>query len=221
MKKIGVGVVVALFAMFAWTAQAQSSSNQNAKQQELSNAAKTLQQMTSSNQIPTQLLDQSKCIAVIPNMAQGAFIVGAKHGAGVVSCRNGHSWSAPAFISISGGSVGLQAGGSNSQLILLMNQQGEQSLLDGNFQLNAQAVAAGPNGSSYNASAGWKAPVLTYKQSHGAYAGVNIAGSTIHVDSSAMKNVYGSNANSQKVLSGSVQVPSQAQQFVSALPQAG
>jgi lipid-binding SYLF domain-containing protein len=216
-----ISMTAAFFALFAWGAAAQSNNgnNSSARKQELSNAAMTVQQMSNSNKVPKSLVDQAQCIAVIPNMTQGAFIVGAKHGAGVVSCRNDGKWSAPAFISISGGSIGLQAGGSNSQILLLMNKQGEQRILNGNFQLTANAVAAGPNGSNYKASAGWKAPVLSYKQSNGAYAGATVAGSTIQVDQGSMHKVYGQNATVHQVLSGSVPVPQQAHQFVSSLPQ--
>lgn len=209
---------LAFFALFAWTAAGQTGNSSGAKSNELNNAAQTVQQMTSSNKIPHQLLSQAECIGVIPNMAQGAFIVGGKHGAGVVSCRKAESWSAPAFFSISGASIGLQAGGSNSQIILLMNKQGEQKLLNGNFQLSAGVAAQGPNGSDYNASAGWKAPVLSYKSSNGAFAGVKLQGGTIQIDNSAMQKVYGSNASAHQVLSGAVQPPSQAQSFLSALP---
>lgn len=216
MKKLGM--IAACCALCSWAAWGQSN-NTGAKQKELNNAARTVEQMTSSKKVPTQLIDQAKCIAVIPNLTKGALIVGGEHGAGVVSCRKGAEWSAPAFISLSGGSVGLQAGGSNSQVILLMNNQGKQDLLNGKFQLSANAVAAGPSGSNYTASAGWKAPVLSYKQSNGAYAGVNIQGSTITVDSNAMHQVYGSSTSAEQALTGSVQVPQQAQQFISALPQ--
>jgi SH3 domain-containing YSC84-like protein 1 len=231
-----LGMLVAFFALFTWAAWAQNSSNSNssgtygnhsksseygnsgAKKQELSNAAQTVQEMTSSNKIPKALLNQAECIAAIPNLTKGALVVGGEHGSGVVSCRNGQGWSAPAFISLSGGSIGLQAGGSSSQIVLLMNKQGEQDLLNGNFKLSAQAVAAGPNGSSYNASTGWKAPILSYKKSNGVYAGADIQGSTIKVDHSAMQDVYGS-TTARNVLDGSVHTPQQAQQFVSDLPQ--
>jgi lipid-binding SYLF domain-containing protein len=218
------GMIVASFAVFSWAALAHGTntgqnSNPGAKKQELTNATQTVEALTGSNKIPKSLIDSAKCIAVIPSLTRGAFIAGGEHGAGVVSCRDSKGWSAPAFISISGGSIGLQAGASSSKVVLLMNKQGEQDLLNGNFQLTANAVAAGPTGNSYNASAGWKTPVLSYQQSHGLFAGASIQGSTIQVDHSTMQKVYGFNASAQKVLSGSVQVPQQARPFVSALRQ--
>jgi lipid-binding SYLF domain-containing protein len=154
-------------------------------------------------------------------MTKGGFIAGAEHGAGVVSCRTGQAWSAPAFFSISGGSFGLQAGAEHSEIVMLMNDQGKQYLLNGNFQLGAEAVAAGPTGNGYNGAVGWKAPVLSYSKSHGAYAGANLEGTTLQLDNNSIHKVYGSNASAQEVLNGSVQTPAQAQQFISALPKNG
>jgi len=208
-------MLMASCALFSWAAWAQNS---GAKSQELTSAGRTMQEMTSSGQVPHTLLDQSRCIAVIPNLTKGGFIVGGEHGTGVVSCRTSSGWSAPAFISISGGSIGLQAGGEQSQIILLMNKEGEQQLMNGNFQLTGQIAAAGPTGNGYNNSAGWKAPVLSYSHSNGAYAGASIQGSKISVDQSAMHNVYGSNQDEHTVLDGSVKTPEQAQQFTNALP---
>jgi SH3 domain-containing YSC84-like protein 1 len=214
MRRVAIlGMFVALFSWAAWA--------QGAKSQELNDAANVLQSMASSNQVPQQLLDQAKCVAVVPGLTKAGFIVGGEHGNGVVSCRTSSGWSAPAFISITGGSFGLQAGAENSDIILLMNQEGEQKVMNGNFQLGGQVVAAGPNGSSYNASAGWKAPVLAYTRSNGAYAGANIAGSKISVDNTAMHNVYGHSESVNNVLSGSAQTPQQAQPFTNALEQTG
>jgi SH3 domain-containing YSC84-like protein 1 len=214
----------AFFALFTCTAWAQgnasttSAQNENSgpKSEELNKAAQTVQDLTSSNQIPQQLLSQAKCIGVIPSMTKGGFIAGGEHGSGVVSCRTANAWSAPAFFSISGGSFGLQAGLEKSEIVLLMNDQGRQYMTQSNFQLGAEAVAAGPT-SGASGAVGWKAPVLSYAKSKGAYAGVNLAGSTIHLDNDAIHHVYGSNATADQVLNGSVQPPAQAQQFISAL----
>src|SRR5215469_2664558 len=123
---------------------------------ELNAAAQVLQKMTSSNQIPSTLLRQAKCIAVIPKMTKAGFMIGGKHGNGVVACRTSSGWSAPGFISITGGSVGLQAGAEQQELILLMNTQGEQELKSGHWELGAEAVAAGPTGEAGSTTTtGW------------------------------------------------------------------
>jgi hypothetical protein len=116
-----------------------------------------MQNMASSNQIPSSLLKQAKCIAVIPKMTKAGFIVGGKHGNGVVSCRTKSGWSAPAFISMTGGSVGLQAGAEKQDIVLLMNSQGEQELRNGHWELGGEAAAAGPSGGeAADTSTGWK-----------------------------------------------------------------
>jgi lipid-binding SYLF domain-containing protein len=187
---------------------------------ELDAAAQVVQNMTSSNQIPSSLLNQAKCIAVIPKLTKAGFIVGGKHGSGAVSCRKTSGWSAPAFITITGGSVGLQAGGEHQDIVLLMNAQGEQELKNGHWDLGAEAVAAGPTGGTgATESTGWKAPVLSYSNSKGAFAGADVGGSKIGTDQDTIHNLYGQNASFQAILDGQVQPPASAQGFLSALQQ--
>ncbi len=190
---IKTGLITAVALLFGCSVCAAKPINSTAKRQESADAAQTLRQMTASNKVPKTLLDQSQCIGVVPNLTKAGLLVGGEHGSGLVSCRTSSGWSAPAFFGISGGSIGLEAGAQKSQIVLLMNKQGKQDLLNGKFQLTANAVAAGPTGSSYSASAGWKAPILSYKQSQGAYAGANIQGSTISMNSGAIHKVYGPN----------------------------
>jgi len=188
---------------------------------EMDAAAQVVQNMTKSNQIPPSLLNRAKCIGVIPRLTKAGLIVGGEHGNGVISCRTSSGWSAPAFITLSGGSVGLQAGGEHQDIVLLMNDQGEKELSSGHWDLGAEAVAAGPSGTSAGRteSTGWKAPVLSYAHSSGAYAGANLEGSKLHADQDTMHNLYGKNASLQSVLSGQGQPPASAQPFLSALQQ--
>jgi lipid-binding SYLF domain-containing protein len=180
-----------------------------------------MQNMTSSHELPSSLLDQAQCIAVIPRLTKGGLVVGGEHGNGVVSCRSASGWSAPAFITMSGGSVGLQAGAEHQDIVLLMNSQGEQELKNGHWDLGAEAVAAGPTGGTGTAqNTGWKAPVLSYSNSKGAFAGADIGGSKISADQDMIHNLYGENASFQTILDGQVPAPAAAQQFLSALPQA-
>jgi len=186
-------------------------------------ATQTVQSMTTgAKPIPSSLLHAAKCIAVVPKLTKAGFIVGGEHGNGVVSCRTATGWSAPVFITITGGSVGLQAGGEHQEIVLLMNNQGKQELTSGHWDLGAEAVAAGPTGDSAGVgeSTGWKAPVLSYAHSSGAYAGANLQGSKIDLDQDANHNLYGKSASIQSILEGQVQTPEGAQQFLSALDQA-
>jgi SH3 domain-containing YSC84-like protein 1 len=189
----------------------------------LDGATQAVQSMTTgAKPIPSSLLRAAKCIAVVPKLTKAGFIVGGEHGNGVVSCRTATGWSAPAFIVITGGSVGLQAGGEHQEIVLLMNNQGKQELTNGHWDLGAEAVAAGPTGDSAGVgqSTGWKAPVLSYAHSSGAYAGANLQGSKIDLDQDANHNLYGKSASIQSILEGQVQTPEPAQQFLSALEQA-
>jgi lipid-binding SYLF domain-containing protein len=205
--------VVAFVALFAWMAWAADAAK------ELDAAAQVIQNMTSSKQIPSSLLKHAKCIAVIPSLTKAGLIVGGQHGNGVVTCRTSTGWSAPAFISISGGSVGLQAGAEHQDIVLLMNDQGEQELRNGHWDLGAEATAAGPTGDSAgrSESTGWKAPVLSYAHSSGAYAGANLQGSKINADQDTIHNFYGRNASLQTILEGQVKPPASAEGFLSAL----
>src|SRR6266550_8143019 len=120
------------------------------------------------------------------------------------SARQSSTWAprgAPAFIAMSGGSVGLQAGAEHQDIVLLMNDQGEQELRNGHWDLGAEATAAGPTGDSAgrSESTGWKAPVLSYAHSSGAYAGANLQGSKINADQDTIHNFYGRNASLQTI----------------------
>ncbi|HLI63946.1 MAG TPA: lipid-binding SYLF domain-containing protein [Terriglobales bacterium] len=210
MKKVFALVLfVTMFCWLAWAADAAK---------ELDAAAHVLQTMTSSKKIPASVLKDARCIAVIPKMTKAGLIIGGKHGDGAVSCRTASGWSAPAFISMTGGSVGLEAGAEHESIVLLMNQKGEQELKNGHWDLKAGASAAGPNGESgVSEQTGWKAPVLSYSNGKGVFAGADIGGSKIDPDKDTIHNLYGETATFQSVLSGQVKAPAAAQQFLSAL----
>jgi lipid-binding SYLF domain-containing protein len=186
---------------------------------ELDGAALVIRNMTATQQIPNSILANAECVAVIPALPKMGAIVGGKHGNGVVSCRTKSGWSAPAFITITGGSVGLQVGFERQDLVLLMNKQGEQELSSGHWTLGAEAVAIGPNKQSTGGldNSNWKTPVLIYSSASGAYAGINLEGSKISTDDQTMRDLYGPNATLQTILGGQVQPPGSAQSFLAAL----
>lgn len=200
---------VTVFTWFAWAADVNK---------EMTNAANVMRDMTSTKQVPSSLLDQSKCIAVLPDVTKAGLGIGGKHGNGVVSCRTANGWSAPAFISLSGGSVGFQAGVAKQDVILLMNDQGAQQLRSGKWDMGAEAVAAGPTGGA-EASTAWTAPVLSYTRSSGAYAGANLAGSKLSADEDTIHNQYGEGTTFSNVLDGKVKPEPSAKPFMSALAQ--
>ena len=113
---------------------------------------------TPDKAIPNQIMSQATCVGVVPSVKKGAFVVGAEYGQGVVTCRTGHGWSAPAFIMIAGGSFGFQIGGQSTDLILVaVNDKGFQDLLKSKFKIGGDAsAAAGPVGRDSQAATDWK-----------------------------------------------------------------
>lgn len=212
MSRLFAALILTLLATLAFA---------NDATKELDESAGVIRNMTASHQIPADVLANTECIAIIPAMAKAAIVVGGAHGNGVVSCRTRNGWSAPGFVTISAGSVGLQAGLQHQDLVLLMNKQGEQQLSQGEWSVGAEAAAAGPNtpGSGGPQSSGWKTPVLVYTSSSGAYAGVSLEGAKITVDQPTLRALYGPNASFQSVLNGEVQPTGSAQAFLSALNQ--
>jgi lipid-binding SYLF domain-containing protein len=169
--------------------------------------------------IPEEVLEHAKCVAVIPHMIKGGFVFGAKGGKGVATCRTAHGWSAPAFITISGGSWGLQIGVEAVDVVMIIqNDKGMQKLLSSNFQVGGDAsAAAGPVGRHAEAGTDWKmdTEILTYSRAKGAFAGLTINGADVRPDEDSMKTVYGADVTFRSVLSGSVPPPPQAHAFLS------
>ena len=134
-------------------------------------------------EIPEEVLSSTKCIVVIPHLVKGSFIVGAEHGRGIASCRIPIGWSAPAFVSVGGGSWGLQIGVEGGDLVMLvMNDQGFQHLLSSKFQLSGDASASvGPIGRHASAGTDWKlnTEILTYSRSQGLFAGITLEGAVV------------------------------------------
>src|SRR5580692_13100402 len=130
--------------------------------------------------IPENVLGSADCVAVVPGMLKGGFIVAAKYGRGLASCRRPKGWSAPAFFTVAGGSFGFQIGGQAIDLVMLiMNNEGMRHLLASKFELGGDAsVAAGPVGRQAGGNTDWKlrAQVLTYSRARGVFAGVSLSG---------------------------------------------
>jgi SH3 domain-containing YSC84-like protein 1 len=175
--------------------------------------------------IPEEVLNDAKCILVIPNLIKGGFIVGGKHGRGVASCRTSAGWSAPAFVSLSGGSAGLQIGVEGVDLVMLvMNDQGFQHLLSSKFELTGEASgAAGPVGRHASAGTDWKmnTQVLTYSRSQGVFAGLTLEGAVVQQDDDSTRAIYGKNMKFRNILSGKAATPKSADAFMKAVHDAG
>jgi SH3 domain-containing YSC84-like protein 1 len=168
--------------------------------------------------IPDEVFQHAKCVAVIPHMVKGGFVFGAKGGKGVATCRTANGWSAPAFITISGGSWGLQIGVEAVDVVLIVqNEKGMQHLLSSNFQVGADAsAAAGPVGRHAEAGTDWKleTEILTYSRAKGAFAGLTLEGASLRQDNDSRRAVYGHGVTTRALLLGKVPAPAAAEPFL-------
>jgi SH3 domain-containing YSC84-like protein 1 len=173
--------------------------------------------------IPREILGKAECVAVVPSMLKGGFIVGAKYGRGLASCRTTKGWSAPAFFITEGGSVGFQIGGQAVDLVMLiMNNDGMQHLLSSKFALGADAsVAAGPVGRHAEGNTDWKmrAQVLTYSRARGIFAGVSLNGAVLKQDKDSTREFYGHMVTFKAALTGEIDPPPAANPFLTTLAQ--
>lgn len=171
--------------------------------------------------IPQEVLGSAQCVAVVPSMLKGGFIVGAKYGRGLASCRTAKGWSAPAFFIVEGGSFGFQIGGQAVDLVMLvMNNAGMNHLLSSKFALGADAsVAAGPVGRHAEANTDWKmhAEVLTYSRARGVFAGVSLNGAVVKQDKDSTREFYGHMVSFPASLKGEVDPPAAANDFLGSL----
>jgi len=171
--------------------------------------------------IPEEVLSNAKCIVVIPHLVKGGFVFGAEHGRGVATCRTAEGWSAPAFVSLGGGSWGLQIGVEGVDLVMIIqNEKGMQQLLASKFQIGADAsAAAGPVGRHASAETNWKleTEILTYSRAKGVFAGLTLNGASIRRDDDSMKAIYGPHVTTRAALLGEVPVPASAEAFLHAV----
>jgi SH3 domain-containing YSC84-like protein 1 len=185
---------------------------------ELNEAAAVVGRMQESGEIPRSRRDRARCVVVVPSLVSGGLIVGAKWGSGVVTCRTTGGWSGPAFVSISGGSAGLQAGVESADVVMLvMSDRGKGQLFRSSFELGPDAsAAAGPVGRDVQASTDEKmtAEILTYARSRGLFAGVQLSGAVMKQDPAAAFALYGGSPEVHAVLDGSLPPPPEANGFL-------
>jgi len=162
--------------------------------------------------IPQDLLGKAACVVVVPGVKKGAFIVGAKYGRGFITCRKpGGGWSAPAGVTVAGGSVGFQIGGSETDVVMLvMNEGAIDKLLSSKFTIGADASAtAGPVGRTASAATDVQmhAQLLTYSRARGLFAGVSLEGATLKPDDDANKDLYGKSMSNRDIVKGNLTSP--------------
>jgi lipid-binding SYLF domain-containing protein len=191
----------------------------------LSDAAKDLNELTNAPDqgIPENVLAKAKCVAIVPDMVKGGFIIGAQHGKGVATCRTGNGWSSPAFFTLTGGTWGAQIGAESVDLVMLfMNDEGARHLMDSNWKIGGEAsVAAGPVGRHAEAGTDWKLndQILTYSRTRGLFAGLDLNGANVRQDDDSTTQFYGRNYDFRTLLSGKVPAPNAAHEFIASVRQ--
>jgi SH3 domain-containing YSC84-like protein 1 len=219
MRKIAAIALLSLGTTLVWAQETDHT-------ERLQRATDVIQHMTSSapdNGVPNEVMEGAKCVAVIPRLKKGAFGIGAEHGRGVATCRTGEGWSSPAPFETSGLSFGPQIGVKETDVLMfVMNNEGMNQLLSGHFKVGGEAsVAAGPVGRQGSGEAGWKAAILTYSNSKGAFIGAALQGAELSSDESATKAWYGHEVPFKDILTGQVKSNNPAaQEFVRAVASA-
>src|ERR1700722_10217075 len=225
MKKLMSVMLMSLMGMlgtYAWAGSGREDSVDR-----MQKSVEVLQSIMSTPDkgIPEEVLSGAKCIVVVPDLIKGGFVFGGKHGRGVATCRTANGWSAPAFVSVGGGSWGLQIGIEDVDLVMLvMNDQGFQHLLSSKFELTGEgSVAAGPVGRHASAGTDWKmnTEMLTYSRSKGVFAGLTLEGAVVEQDNDSTHAIYGKHMAFRNILSGKVSTPKSADAFMRAVSEAG
>jgi lipid-binding SYLF domain-containing protein len=158
----------------------------------------------SEAKIPSKVLRDTKCIVIIPDVMTGAFIIGGTHGEGVASCKNSEeTWSHPTPISLSKGSIGLQAGAKSADMILFfISNKAVSALKKGRFSIgtDVSAIAGNFEAELDTSTAG----VVVYTQTEGIFVGASMSGSQMNVNKNEFENYYGSKVNYQDILNGKI-----------------
>jgi lipid-binding SYLF domain-containing protein len=216
-----LGSVVLIVTSMSWAADDDKGQSDISKR--IVKSADVLNEImaTPDKAIPDKVMDDAKCIAVVPSMVKIALGFGGQHGKGVATCRTSNGWSAPAPITITGGSWGLQLGGQAIDLVMVVtNDQGMQHLLSSKFKLGADAsAAAGPVGRDATAGTDVKmrAEVLTYSRARGIFAGIDLSGAAITQDKDETALLYGKTVPFEDILGGKVTAPQGSEPFLAAV----
>src|ERR1700688_4111862 len=211
-----------VFASLTWAADDKDEADINKR---IDGAANVLNEImaTPDKAIPDSIMSDARCIAVVPSMIKIAIGIGGNYGKGVATCRTPNGWSAPAPITIAGGSWGLQLGGQAVDLVMVVtNDQGMQHLLSSKFKLGADAsAAAGPVGRDATADTDiqMRAEVLTYSRARGLFAGIDLSGAAITQDKDETRLLYDKFVPFSEILNGKVRPPAVAEPFLAAVRQ--
>jgi lipid-binding SYLF domain-containing protein len=215
-----IAAIVAAGAMALVSANLFAASGREDSVERLKSAADVLHsiQAAPDHGIPNSVFDDAKCVIVVPHLVKGGVVFGGKHGRVVANGRTATGWSAPAFVSVGGGSWGLQIGVEEVDLVvLIMNDRGLQHLLSSKFELSGEgAIAAGPVGRQAVAGTDWKlnTEALSYSRTRGIFGGLTLEGAVVEQDDDSTKAIYHHEPKFRAVLSGHVATPAPARVFV-------
>jgi SH3 domain-containing YSC84-like protein 1 len=227
LKRYLTGLLMCAMIVTAGIAVASSAEDVAKQGKKLTDATAVYNELiaTPDRGVPKELLENCKCVAVLPGVLKAAVGYGARHGSGVMTCRTANGWSAPAFVNISGGSVGLQLGAESTDLVLFfMNDRGARSLVNGSrITLGGKAsVAAGPFGRSGEAATNLelKSEIYSYARSKGLFAGLSLEGARLAPNKQDITGYYGPGVTYKQLLfgEGPAQMPAGADEFRKALP---
>jgi lipid-binding SYLF domain-containing protein len=204
-------------------ADTRSADREHAVEQ-LDESTAVLRAMVESDEIPRRRRENARCVVVIPSLVSGGLVLGVKRGSGVVTCRTPAGWSPPSFVTVTGGSAGIQAGIESADVIMLvMSERAVAQLFRSSFELGADAsAAAGPVGRDAQASTDERmtAEILSYARSRGLFAGVQLSGAVMKQDPALSAAVYSGASDVHAILAGQVSSPREAGTFMAELGRA-
>jgi lipid-binding SYLF domain-containing protein len=166
--------------------------------------------------IPDKLFDEAHAVVIVPDSIKAGLVIGGRRGHGLLSVKTADgTWSNPSFVSLTGGSIGFQAGVQSSDIVLVFrSERGLESIVNGKFTLGADAgVAAGPVGRNASATTDgeMKAEIWSWSRARGLFAGVALDGAVLAIDDAANEAVYGRDTTPRMIFEGRVgQPPSNA-----------
>ena len=217
--KFFIIVQVAILALASYMCAEKVDGTETEKRLEAS--ANVLDQIMSlqATTIPSQVLAEAQCIAVVPSLVKVALGVGGRHGKGVATCRTANGWSAPGPISISGASIGLQIGGQAIDVVIIvMDKNAFNRLLSSKFKIGADVAGSpGPVGNKSDKTDWRTAQILSYSKSHGVFAGVTLKGATVKQDKDGIVELYGRYVPIASILEGKLHAPASTDSFLSAV----
>jgi lipid-binding SYLF domain-containing protein len=214
-----IAILLAAAASPATTASADTA------ERELVDAAELIRSFTDNGpeSIPAELLARARGIAVVPGVIRGGFILGARRGSGVISIRMADgSWSNPAFVTLTGGSIGWQIGAETTDVVLIFaNENAIRNISTGKFTLGGEATAiAGPLRKQASSTVTFQAEVYGYVRSRGLYAGAAFQGARLDIDEALAATLYAGAGNAVPLGAQTASTPEAARRFLLALEEA-